>query len=190
MDLLVGRTFLGLIPDIWCVQLTTIGSASKQTTAMMYQVLQSPVTTVAYRGCKGHVTVADTETDVLELFSNRKPNSENRLVIMVLNTISSLLEHSTIFGDADVTLISVNKMYRLVVSKMCRYFQEITNEREIFPRETNSLPDFMGRTLQVGTFACPPFSFGTARNMSYLTKEDIDKGEFPVILMFKHNEVM
>jgi hypothetical protein len=178
MDLNVGRTTLGLISDIWCVQLTTIGPTSKQTTAIVYQVLQTPITTVTYNGCKGHVIISDTELEVLKLFRNLKPISENRFLILVLNTLKLIFEQTHIFGDADVILVSVKKMYHLVTSRISRYFQEITNEGDIFAAKTTSLPDFMGHTLQVGTFSCPPYSFGTARNVSFLAEEDADDGEF------------
>lgn len=186
MELLVGKTTLGLISDFWCVQLTTIGPTSKQTTAMVYQALQLPLTTVTYNGCKAHVIISDTEMELLKLFRNLKPISENHFVILIVNT-ELIFEHTHIFGDADVTLVSVNKLYRLVTSRISRYFQEITNEDDIFARKTTSLPDFMGITLQVGTFSCPPFSFGTARNLSRLAEKDADDGEFLPILMFKYN---
>jgi hypothetical protein len=190
MDLLVGRTIIGFISDMWCVQLTTIGSTSEQTTATVYQILQLPVTTVTYNGCKGHVVISDTEMEVLKLFSNSKTSSENRLVILILNTITSILEQSHIFGEADVILVSVSKVYHLVMSGISSYFQEITNKVDVFPEKRTSLPDLMGRTLQVGTFSCPPFSFGAARNMSSLAKGDIDDGEFSVVRMFRYNQVI
>lgn len=177
MESLVSRTTLGLVSDIWCVQLTTIGPISIQTTAIVYQVLQLPITTVTYNGCKGHVIISDTEMEVLKYFRNLKPISENRFVILVVNNLNLIFEHTQIFGEADVILVTVNKAYQLVTSRVSRYFQEITNEADSFVAKTNSLPDFMGRTLQVGTFSCPPFSFGTARNMSPLAEEDADDGE-------------
>ena len=187
MDLHVGRTMLGSISEIWCVQLTTTGYTSKQTTAMVYQLLQLPVTTVTYNGCNWHVIISDTEVEVIKHFRNLKPSSENRFVILILNAITSVLEHSYIFGDADVILVSENKVYHLVMSRISSYFQEITNEGGIFPSTTTSLPDFMGRTLQVGTFFCPPFSFGTPNNVTVRTKGDIPYGEFFILLILKYN---
>jgi len=185
LESLVGRTTLGSISDIWCVQLTAIGPTSTQNTAIVHQVLQLPITTVTYNGCKGHVIISDTEVEVLKFFRNLKPNSETRFVILVVNTLKLIFEHTQIFGEADVKLVSVNKEYHLVTSRMSRYFQEITNEGDKFAAKTHSLPDFMGRTLQVGTFSCPPFSFGTARNMSPLAEEDAGDGELSCILTFK-----
>lgn len=187
MESLVGRTTLGLISDIWCVQLTTIGPTSTQTTALVHQVLQLPVTTVTYNGCKEHVIISDTEVEVLKFFRNLKPISENHFVILVVNAPKFIFEETEIFGEADVILVSVHKAYHLVTSKISRYFQEITNEGDNFVAKTTSLPDFMGRTLQVGTFSCPPFSFGTGRNMSPLVEEDADDGELSCILTFKYN---
>jgi hypothetical protein len=115
--------------------------------------------------------------EVLKFFRNLKPISENRFVILVLNNLKLIFEHTQIFGEADVILVSVSKAYHLVTSRISRYFQEITNEGDKFSVKKNSLPDFMGRTLQVGTFSCPPFSFGTARNMSPLAEEDTNDGE-------------
>jgi hypothetical protein len=177
MESLVSRTTLGLVSDVWCVQLTTIGPISVQTTAIVHQVLQLPITTVTYDGCKGHVIISDTEVEVLKFFRNLKPISENRFVILVANNLKLIFGHTQIFGEANVILVSVNKVYHLVTSRISRYFQEITNGGNMFDVKTNSLPDFMGRTLQVGTFSCPPFSFGTARNMSPLAEEDADDGE-------------
>ena len=190
MELSVGRRALGLISDIWCVQLTTIGPTSKQITGIVHQVLQLPITTVTNIGCKGHVIISDTEVEVLKLFRNFKPISENRFVILVLNTLKLIFEHTHVFGDADVTLVCVNKTYHLVTSRISRYFQEITSEGDNFAAKATSLPDFMGRTLQVGTFSCPPFSYGTARNMSPLAEEDADEGELSRILTFKYNQIM
>jgi hypothetical protein len=115
--------------------------------------------------------------EVLKFFRNLKPISENRFVILVVNTLKLIFEHTQIFGEADVILVSVNKAYHLVTSRISRYFQEITIEGNNFAVKAASLPDFMGRTLQVGTFSCPPFSFGTARNMSPLIEGDADDGE-------------
>ena len=157
-----------------------------QTTAIVHQVLQLPITTVTYNGCKGHVIISDTAVEVLEFFRNLKPISENRFVILIVNTLKLIFEHTHIFGEADVILVSVNKVYHLVTSRISRYFQEITNEGDNFAAKSTSLPDFMGRTLQVGTFSCPPFSFGTARNMSPLAEEDADDSELSYILMFKY----
>jgi hypothetical protein len=123
--------------------------------------------------------------EVLKFFRNLKPISENRFVIFVVNTLKLIFEHTQIFGEADVILVSVNKAYHLVTSRKSRYFQEITNEGVHFAAKTTSLPDFMGRTLQVGTFSCPPFSFGKARNMSPLAEEDAGDGELSCILTFK-----
>jgi len=189
MELLVVRRTLGLLSDTRCVQLTTIGPTSKQITGIVHQVLQLPITTVTYVGCKGHVIISDTEVEVLKLFRNLKPISENRFVILIVNTLKLIFKHTHIFGDADVTLVSTNKTYHLVTSRISRYFQEITNEGDNFAAKTTSLPDFMGRTLQVGTFSCPPFSFGTARNMSPLAEEDADHGEL-CVLTFKYNQLM
>jgi hypothetical protein len=190
MESLVGSTTLGLISDVWCVQLTMIGPTSTQTTAIVHQVLQLPITTVPYNGCKTHVIISDTEVEVLKLFRDLKPISENRFFVLVLNTLQLIFEHTQIFGEADVILVSVNRMYHLVTSRLSRYFQEISNKGDNFAAKTTSLPDFMGRTLQVGTFSCPPFSFGTARNMSPLAEEDADDGELSCILTFKYNRLM
>ena len=185
MELLVGRRTFGLLSDIRCVQLTTIGPTSKQATGIVHQVLQLQITTVTYVGCKGHLIISDTEVEVLKLFRNWKPISENRFVILILNTLNLIFENTHIFGDADVTLVSTNKTYHLVTSRISRHFQEITNEGDNFAAKTTSLPDFLGRTLQVGTFSCPPFSFGTARNVSPLAEEDADDGELSRVLTFK-----
>jgi hypothetical protein len=190
VESLVDRTMHGLLSDLWCVQLTTIGPTSTQTTTIVYQVLQLPITTVTYNGCKGHVVISDTELEALNFFRNLKQISENRFVILVVNTLKLIFEHTHIFGEADVILVSVNKTYHLITSRISRYFQEITNDGDNFAAKTTSLPDFMGRNLQVGTFSCPPFSYVTARNVSPLAEEDADDGELSRILTFKYNEMM
>lgn len=173
-----------LFSDFWCIELRTLGSKSKEITAEIYQVLRLPITTVIDKKCKGHAIISDTEMDILELVSNRNPSSKNRLVILVLNTINLLLDHSNIFGEADVIVVNSDKIYRLTMSAMSRYFKEVTSESDLFPVKTTSLPDLMGRTLQVGTFVCAPFSFGTAGNVSSAEAEAITDGEFPTALFF------
>jgi hypothetical protein len=176
-----------LFSDFWCVEVKTIGSKSEEIMAKIYQRLRLPITTVIEKKCKGHAIISDTEMDVLELVCNMNLSSGNRLVILFLNSISLILEHSNIFGEADVILANVNKIYRLTMSRTSRYFKEVADERDVFPVKTSSLPDLMGRTLQVGTFFCPPFSFGTAGNVSSADAEAMADGEFPAVILFNYS---
>jgi hypothetical protein len=172
--------------DIWCIHVRTIGSKSEKITEKIFQLLRLPITTAINKDCKGHVIISDTEKDAVELVCNMNPSSENRLVILVLNAISQILEHSSDFGEADVILVNVDKTYRLVMSRNARHFEEVAGGSDLSPVNTNSLPDFMGRTLQVGTFFCPPFSFGAAGNMSSAKAGDITDGEFLTDLSFDY----
>jgi hypothetical protein len=190
LESLIGRMMHESFSDLWCVELRIVGSKSEEITAEIYQVLRLPITTVIDKKCKGHALISDTEMDVLELVCNRNPSSENRLVILVLNAINLMLDHSNIFGEADVILVNVDKIYRLTMSTTSRYFKEVASESELFPVKTTFLPDLMGRTLQVGTFFCPPFSFGTAGNMSSAEAEAIADGEFPTVLMFNYSYML
>jgi hypothetical protein len=187
LESLIGRTMRELFSDLWCIGLRTIGLKSEEIAAEIYQKLRLPIMTIIDKKCKGYAIISDSEIDVLELVCNVKPSSENRLVIFVLNAVNLILDHSSIFGEADVILASVDKMYRLTISTKSRYFKEVTNERELFPVKPTSLPDLMGRTLHVGTFFCPPFSFGTAGNVSSAEAEAIVHGEFPTFLLFSYS---
>ncbi|PNF27559.1 hypothetical protein B7P43_G02869 [Cryptotermes secundus] len=178
-----------LFSDFWCIELRTLGSKSKEITAEIYQVLRLPITTVIDKKCKGHAIISDTEMDILELASNRNPSSKNRLVILVLNAVNLLLDHSNIFGEADVIVVNADKIYRLTMSAMYRYFKEVTSEIDLLPVKTTSLPDLMGRTLQVGTFVCAPFSFGTAGNVSSAEAEAITDGSLDGIEMLAFLEL-
>jgi hypothetical protein len=179
-----------LFSEFWCIELRTLGSKTEKITAEIYQVLRIPITTVIDKKCKGHAIISETEMDILGLVSNRNPSSENRLVILVLNAINLMLDHSNIFGEADVIIVNVDKMYRLTMSTVSRYFKEVTSESDLFPVKTTSLPDLMGRTLQVGTFFCPPFSFGTAGNVSSAEAEAITDGEFLTALLSNYSYML
>jgi hypothetical protein len=186
LESFIGRTMQELFSDFWCIKLRSIGSKSEHITPKIYHVLKLPITTVTDKECKGHAIISDTELDVLELVRNMNSSPENRLVILVLNAISLILDHSNIFGEAHVILANVDKMYRLAMSRTSRYFQEVASGSDPFPAKTTSLPDLMGRTLQVGTFLCPPFSFGTAGNVSSVEAEALADGEFPTLLLFNY----
>jgi hypothetical protein len=190
LESLIGRTMHELLSDFWCIEVRTVGFKSEEITAEIYQGLRLPITTVIDKKCKGHAIISDNEIDLLELVCNINPSSENRLVILVLNAISLILDHSNIFGEADVILASVDKMYRLTMSATSRYFKEVASESDLLPVKTTSLPDLMGRTLQVGTFFCPPFSFGTAGNVSSAEAEVIADGEFPTSLLFHYSYML
>jgi hypothetical protein len=179
-----------LFSDFWCIEIRTIGFKSEEIAAEIYQGLRLPITTVIDKKCKGHAIISDTEMDVLELVCNMNPSSENRLVILVLNAINLMLDHSNIFGEADVILANVDKMYRLTMSTASRYFKEVASESDLFPVKTTSLPDLMGRTLQAGTFFCPPFSYGTAGNVSSADAEAIANGELPTVLLFNYSYML
>ncbi|XP_023713689.2 glutamate receptor ionotropic, delta-1 [Cryptotermes secundus] len=75
------------------------------------------------------------------------------------------------------------------MSAMYRYFKEVTSEIDLLPVKTTSLPDLMGRTLQVGTFVCAPFSFGTAGNVSSAEAEAITDGSLDGIEMLAFLEL-
>jgi hypothetical protein len=172
--------------DVWCIQVKTIGCKSEKITAKIYQLLRLPITTVIDNECKGQAIVSDTEMDAVALVCKMNPSSGHRLVILVLNAISEILEHSEVFGEADVILGNADKVYRLAISRNSRYFQEVAAGSDLFPAKTTSLPDFMGRTLQAGTLFCPPFSYGTAGNASSAKAEDTADGEFPTAMLFDY----
>jgi hypothetical protein len=186
LESIIGRTMNEFFTDIWCIHVRTIGSKSEEITEKIFQLLRFPITTAINKDCKGHAIISDTEMDAVDLVCNMNPSSENRLVILVLNAISQILEHSNDFGQADVILVNVDKMYRLVISRNFRHFEEVPGGSDLWPGKTNPLPNFMGRTLQVGTFRCPPFSFGAAGNMSSAKAGDIADGEFLTDLTFDY----
>jgi hypothetical protein len=183
MESLIGRIINESFSDFWCIQIKSVGFKAEKITQQIYEVLRLPITTVTSKECKGHVIISDNEMAVLEQVCNMNPSSENRLVILVLNVVNQILDHSDVFDDADVILASSGKIHRLTMSKNSRYFEEVTGGSKLLPVKTSSLPDFMGRTLQAGTFFCPPFSFGTAGNLSSATAEATADGECLAVLL-------
>jgi hypothetical protein len=112
--------------------------------------------------CKEYFVLVQNRHQILASVKYLPFRSRDNIVIFILSEIcpgDEFLEART-FGAAKVAVICTDKKAVYSLDPIGR-FHEITDNTKLFEGKSSSIKDYMGRSLSVSTFYCPPLSYGT-----------------------------
>jgi hypothetical protein len=130
--------------------------------------------------CKEYFVLVESKNEILASVKDLPFRSRDKVVIFISGEIcpgGEFLEART-FGAAQVAVICSVKgaVYRL---DTLGELHEVTDNSKLFKSKSSSIKDYMGRSLSVSTFYCPPLSYRTgigATSSSY--RENGNNGNY------------
>ncbi|PSN46633.1 Ionotropic receptor 109 [Blattella germanica] len=162
-EFLVKIAVQGSFDNFWCLQLTTDSNVTEKMLPLIYEECNSPIT-FTDSTCKGQIIISNKEASIPHIVGRRSTSNEFRFLILLIGNLNMILQDVSMFGEAEVLLVDTDNLYSLVTSRTARHFLRMTSSKsELFPAKVTTLPDLMGRSLKVGTFKCPPFSYFEGR---------------------------
>jgi hypothetical protein len=112
--------------------------------------------------CKEYIIFVESKHEVLASVKDLPFRSRDDIVIFILSDTcpgDEFLDART-FGAAQVAVVCsfTKAVYRLDTIGVLHV---VTDNTKLFKGKASSLKDYMGRSLSVSTFYCPPLSYGT-----------------------------
>jgi hypothetical protein len=166
-----------------CIGFTSSSVVAEDIAAEVHKLAVTPIT-IGHNyldfPCKEYFVFVESRHDILTCVKDLPFRSRDNVVIFILSDIRSggqFLEERT-FGGAQVAVVCsvTGAVYRL---DPLGELHEVTDNTKLFKDKVSSIKDYMGRSLSVSTFHCPPLSYGTgngATSSSY--REDGKQGNY------------
>lgn len=138
--------------------------------------------------CQEYFLLVDSRQEILAALKYLHFRSHDNVIIFILNNDcpSGKFLDVRIFGEAQVAVIcsGTKSTYRLDTAGDLHVVTDNTN---LFQGKPSSVKDYMGRSLTVSTFQCPPFSYGTGNGVTSSSYKENSKQI--ILLVTSHSNV-
>jgi hypothetical protein len=159
-----------LYSEVRCINFISRGVVAKDTSSEVYKISVTPVV-IGHNytdfPCQEYFMLVDSKQEIFNFVNNLHFRTYDNVVIFILNDDcpSGKFLDGAVLGAAQVAVVCgvTKSTYRLDISGDLRVVTDNTN---LFQDKTSSLEDYMGRSLTVSTFYCPPFSYGTGNDVN------------------------
>jgi hypothetical protein len=148
-----------------CIDFISSSAVAEDIASEVHKMSLTP-TTIGHNyldfPCKEYFVFVESRHELLASVKDLPFRSRDNVVIFILSEICPGAEflEARMFGAAQVAVICSVKetVYRL---DTLGELHEITDNTKLFKGKSSSVKDYMGRSLSVSTFYCPPLSYGT-----------------------------